>query len=201
MKRFALTLVLAAALPVAAAAQATKSTPKPAPKSTAKDASSMESHHAGGVDPADAALAAMRDNWQQATDNIRKAAEEISEADYAYKPVETVRTFGQIIGHVAGSQAMMCAAALGDPIPAEDAVEKAATTKAALLDALKSSTTYCAKAYAQDGHGAAKMTDLFGQKGTRFNALALNAVHNGEHYGNIITYMRMKGMVPPSSKR
>ncbi len=176
MKRIAYTLALSAALPAAALAQ------QPAVSS-------------------DPAIAAMHNNWHGVTRFITMAAEEFSEADYAYRPVATVRTVGEMIGHVAGAQNMMCAAALGDPIPAEDAVEKAAKTKAALVEALKKSTEYCAKAYAQTSAAAAAQTELFGQKVPRTHALALNAVHNGEHYGNIITYMRMKGMVPPSSRR
>ena len=78
---------------------------------------------------ADVSIAALRSNWQQAIGNITKAAEELSEADYAYRPVATVRTFGEIVGHVAGSQNLMCAAALGEKQPAEDAIEKAAKTK------------------------------------------------------------------------
>ena len=41
---------------------------------------------------------------------------------------------------------------------------------------------------------------MFGEKQTRMAALALNAVHDGEHYGNVVTYLRIKGMVPPSSQ-
>ena len=153
------------------------------------------------ADPADAVLAALRQQWQDVTANITKAAEEFPAADYAYKPVATVRSVGQMIGHVAGAQYMICASALGDPPRAEDAVEKAATTKAALLQALKESTEYCARAYAQSPAVAAGAVQLFGRPSTRMNALALNAIHNGEHYGNLVTYMRMKGMVPPSSRR
>ena len=175
MKRHALAIALAFALPSAAFAQ------QPA--------------------DANAGMAALRANWRQVTDYVVRSAEDFSEADYAYRPVETVRTVGQLFGHVAGSQFMICAAALGDPVPAEDAVEKAATTKAALIKALKESSDYCARAYAQTAAAAAANTQLFGQTNTRFGALALNAVHNGEHYGNLITYMRMPGMVPPTSRR
>jgi len=150
--------------------------------------------------PADPGIAALRENWKGMIQYITKAAEELSEADYAYRPVETVRTFGQIIGHVAGSQNLMCAAALGDAQPAEDAVERAATTKAALVKALQESTAYCEKAYAITPAAASASVDLFGQPMTRYGAITLNAVHDGEHYGNIVTYMRMKGMVPPSSR-
>ncbi|HEU4630478.1 MAG TPA: DinB family protein [Gemmatimonadaceae bacterium] len=184
MTRAALVLALAAALPAVTLAQQPEARPTAPP---ARDA-------------ADTALAAMRANWRQVTAYITQAAEELSEADYAYRPVETVRTFGQLIGHIAGSQFTMCAAALGDSVPEEDAVEKSATTKAALVQALHESTAYCARAYGQSGAAAAMTTQLYGQTMPRAHALALNAVHNGEHYGNIVTYMRMKGMVPPSSR-
>ena len=153
--------------------------------------------------PADASLgvSAARGNWQQMTKYITMAAEELPEADYAYRPVATVRSFGQLFAHVAGAQHMMCGAALGEPPAAEDAVEKTATTKAAIVKALKESTEHCTRAYAQPDAATAAQTELFGQKWTRMSVLSLNAVHNGEHYGNIVTYMRMKGMVPPSSRQ
>jgi uncharacterized damage-inducible protein DinB len=150
--------------------------------------------------PANPAVATARELWQNLTDYITAAAVEMTEADYAYRPVGTVRTFGQLIGHVAGSQYLMCAAALGDPPRAEDEIEKSRTTKAGLLEALRASTEYCKKAYSQSDAAVQQRTQLFGQDRSRLYALGLNATHNGEHYGNIVTYMRMKGMVPPSSK-
>ena len=150
---------------------------------------------------ADASIAALRSNWHSVIENITAAATELTESEYAYRPVATVRTFGELIGHIAGAQNLMCAAALGDPQPAEDAVERAAKTKAALVAALKASTEYCAKAYAIGAATGAMTAELFGQPSTRVGALALNAVHDGEHYGNIITYLRMMGKVPPSSRR
>jgi uncharacterized damage-inducible protein DinB len=177
MSRIALSLALVAALPAAALAQPAK------------------------ADPSRVAINAIRQNWQDVTTNITRAAEELSEADYAYRPTESVRTFGQLVGHVAGAQGTMCAAALGEKQPDEDAVERSAKTKAALVAALKASTAACARAYGQTDAAAAGRVQLYGQTVPRFHALALNAVHNGEHYGNIVTYMRMKGMVPPSSRR
>ena len=146
-------------------------------------------------------MAALYSNWQGQIDFITKAAEEMTEADYAYKPVATVRSFGELIGHVAGSQDLICAAVLGEKQPAEDAIEKTAKTKAALLAALKASTAHCMKAYNIPAASGTATIDMFGSKSTKLGALALNAVHDGEHYGNIVTYMRMKGMVPPSSRR
>jgi uncharacterized damage-inducible protein DinB len=187
MPRTALALAFAAALPAAALAQ------QPMAQQPAAGRTS--------INPAGAAVSAVRASWQQMSGYFTQAAQELSEADYAYRPVATVRTIGQLVGHVAGAQRMMCAAALGEPVSAEDAVEKAATTKAALVKALQESNDYCARAYAQTDAAAAGETQLFGQTISRFRALAQNAAHDAEHYGNVVTYMRLRGMVPPSSRR
>lgn len=128
------------------------------------------------------------------------AAEQLPEADYSFRPVETVRTVGQLIGHVAGANNMICAAALGEAQKAEDDIEKTVTTKAGLVAALKASNEYCARAYAMTDAAAAGRTTLFGQDQSKAFALSLNAAHVGEHYGNMVTYMRIKGLVPPSSQ-
>ena len=150
---------------------------------------------------ANPAVTTTRDLWKSVTDYITTAAEELSAADYAYRPAATVRTFGELIGHVAGAQYLICAAALGDPPRAEDEIEKTKRTKPELLEALRASTAYCAKAYSQSDATVRQRTSLFGQERSRLFALGSNATHNAEHYGNIVTYMRMKGMVPPSSRR
>jgi hypothetical protein len=67
--------------------------------------------------------------------------------------------------------------------------------------ALKASTQYCSKAYAQTDGAAQGKTKLFGQERTRLYALGLNATHDAEHYGNIVTYLRVNGIVPPSSRQ
>jgi uncharacterized damage-inducible protein DinB len=138
--------------------------------------------------------------WLQFTHYVAQAAADMPEADYGYSPTAGVRTFGQLIGHVAGAQRMFCALALGETPPAENAVEQAATSKAALIQALNESTEYCHRAYAQSDAAAAATITMFGQQQTRMFALSLNGAHNAEHYGNIVTYFRMKGMVPPSSR-
>jgi uncharacterized damage-inducible protein DinB len=145
-------------------------------------------------------VAAVRDMWEGQSGYLLRAAEQMPDSDYAFKPVATVRTFGQLIGHVAGSQNAFCAAALGDAERSEDEIEKSTTTKAQLVAALRASSEYCRRAYAQTDAVAAQPITLFGQKQTRMRALALNATHDGEHYGNIVTYFRIKGMVPPSSQ-
>lgn len=139
--------------------------------------------------------------WQQLTGHITAVAEESPEALYAYKPSPEVRSLGQLIGHVAGAQNLICAAALGEPARQEDEIERTQTTKAGLVAALKASTEYCARAYAQTDAAAQAKTQLFGSEQTRLYALMLNATHNGEHYGNMVTYLRINKIVPPSSRR
>ena len=146
------------------------------------------------------AVATSRALWQQVTAQVTQIAEEVPESLYAFKPTPEVRSFGQLFGHIAGAQYLMCAAALGDPPPEEDAVERATTTKAGLVEALKASSAYCDKAYAQSDAASGGMTRLFGEERTRLYALGMNAIHNGEHYGNLVTYLRMNGVVPPASR-
>jgi uncharacterized damage-inducible protein DinB len=149
---------------------------------------------------ADPVAAALRSNWEGMIGNITKAADQMSEANYAFKPVPTVRSFGELVAHVAGTQHLICGTVLGEKTGAEDDVEKSAKTKAAIVKALKESTEHCKKAYAIASKDFGAPVELFGGKNTKVGALTLNAVHDGEHYGNIVTYMRMKGMVPPSSQ-
>lgn len=149
---------------------------------------------------ANLAVSSSKDLWMNFTNNITKSAEQMPEGDYSFKPVATVRTFGQLIGHVAGAQYMFCALALGEPARPEGDVENKVTTKAGLVDALKASTEYCQRAYGQTDAGSAAPIKMFGQDRTRLYALIMNGAHNAEHYGNVVTYMRIKGMVPPSSQ-
>ncbi len=138
--------------------------------------------------------------FKQFSGLIAQVAQELPEADYAYKPIASVRSFGQLIGHVAGANYMFCATALGDPPRNEGDIEKTTTTKAGLVAAINAANEYCARAYQLSDAQASQMTTFFGNKATKMYVLALNSVHNGEHYGNLVTYMRMKGMVPPSSR-
>ncbi len=150
---------------------------------------------------ADHAVAAARDIWQQQSGYVTQAAEDVPEAKYGYKPTPEVRSFGQLIAHVAGSQYMFCAAAIGDSTRSEDDIEKSKTSKADLVAAMRASNAYCASAYRQSDDASRQTVTMFGQKRTRFYVLMNNATHDAEHYGNIVTYLRLNGMVPPSSRR
>ena len=150
--------------------------------------------------PTNFAVSAAGSAWKSVSNYLQAAAEQFPDSQYDYKPTPEVRSFGELIGHVAGSQQMFCAAALGEAQPAEDAVEKAAKTKAALVEALKKSSEYCTRAYAQTDVQAQGSVEMFGSQMSKLNVLVMNATHDNEHYGNVVTYMRMKGMVPPSSQ-
>ena len=132
--------------------------------------------------------------------NVVKAAEKMPEENYAFKPTPDVRSFGQLVGHVADAQYSFCSAALGEKNPALG-IEKSKTTKTDLVQALNTAFAYCDKAYdgMTDAH-AAEIVKFFGRESAKLTVLSFNNAHNDEHYGNMVTYMRMKGLVPPSSE-
>lgn len=147
----------------------------------------------------DGSLAGIRGLHQQVGGFITAAAEQMPEADYGFKPTPEVRSFGELVGHVANATRMFCTSATGAArTPAPDA-EKLAS-KAEIVAALKDAFASCDAAYTMDAMKAGESLDFFGQKHTRLSVLAFNMGHNYEHYGNIVTYMRLKGMVPPSSQ-
>jgi uncharacterized damage-inducible protein DinB len=128
-----------------------------------------------------------------------RSAEIMPEENYSFKPTEAVRSFGQVIGHIADAQYTFCSAALGEKNPAPK-VEQTKTSKADLIAALKDAFTYCDKAY--DGvtdESAAQVVKLFGRDTPKLGVLNVNTVHASEHYGNVVTYLRLKNIVPPTS--
>ena len=129
------------------------------------------------------------------------AAEKMPEQNYTFKPTEAVRSFGQIVGHIAESQYFFCSSVLGEKSPAPK-IEQTKTSKADLIAALKDAFAYCDKAYdgMTDASGA-QMVKLFGNDTPKLDVLTINNMHNMEHYGNMVTYMRIKGIVPPTSEQ
>lgn len=152
------------------------------------------------VRDANPAVSAARTHWMTVHNYILRSAEQLPESLYSYKPTPEVRSFAEMFGHVAGSEFMFCAAVRGDGPKAEDEIESKVKDKAGLVKALKDAAAYCEPAYAISDAAGAQMVDLFGRR-SKLNTLIFNAVHDGEHYGNIITYLRMNGMTPPSSQR
>jgi uncharacterized damage-inducible protein DinB len=148
---------------------------------------------------------AIRQAWNDAKANLQQSAELMPEPDYSFKPTESVRTFGQILAHVAGANYEFCAAAKGEKSPfSEDHFEKNAKTKAEIVKAVTDSIAYCDIAFKAltDRTAADSVTMPFGMSArSRAAALIGNTGHVQEHYGNLVTYFRIKGMVPPSSRR
>lgn len=128
------------------------------------------------------------------------SAEKMPEENYNFKPTDAVRSYGQIVGHVADAQYNFCSMALGDKNPGSK-IEQTKTTKADLVAALKESVAYCDKAYDSmtDASGS-ETVKLFGMDMPKFGVLNINNMHDMEHYGNLVTYMRLKNIVPPTSE-
>ena len=140
--------------------------------------------------------------------NLSASATKMAEADYAFRPQgvdPVVRTFGQFLIHIANANYQFCARALGETAKA-GADEKATMTKADTVKLLEDSLAYCDRAYdSLTATSAVEMVKIPGRNNTtveiaRANPLINNLAHNNEHYGNLVTYMRAKGLVPPSSE-
>ena len=146
---------------------------------------------------------AIRSEWNGIKQNVVKSGSVMPADKFGFKPVASVRTFGQILAHIAGANYVFCAAAKGEKPPhAEDEFEKNATTPPAIMKALQESMAYCDAAYnALDDRRAGEIIDgaFGGGKTARAAALMGNTGHLQEHYGNLVTYLRINGLVPPSS--
>jgi uncharacterized damage-inducible protein DinB len=142
----------------------------------------------------------VKSGWGGLKKNLAASASLMGDADYAFKAAPTVRTFGQLIGHLANDHYLICSAAKGEKNPQAGTDFEKTTGKAALVTALQESIAYCDGVYdtMTDAKGA-EIVEMFGSKYPRLGALTINVTHSSEHYGNIVTYLRLKGLVPPSS--
>jgi uncharacterized damage-inducible protein DinB len=131
---------------------------------------------------------------------ILKSADKMPEANYAFKPSPEVRNYGAVLGHLADDQYFFCSAAKGEK--KDTKIEKEVTTKAALIEELKAAFAYCDEAYdaLTDATGPTMMKFGKGERSLS-GILNFNVTHDFEHYGNLITYLRIKGLVPPSSEK
>ena len=132
---------------------------------------------------------------------VLRTAEKVPEDLYGFKPTPEVRSLGALLGHIADGNNLLCGAAGTGKTVVDQSNEKK-TTRADLVAALKASYAACDTVFAATTDAnAATPIDLFGQKQTRLGILAFNNSHMWEHYGNLVTYMRLKNIVPPSSER
>ena len=127
----------------------------------------------------------LKKGFNEVNDWVLKAAEMVPADKYNYKPVDTVRTFGQLVAHITDSYNFFCARGVGNKVEWSDPIEKGNTDKDTLMPKLREAVGRCTAAY--DG------------KNSQFGPLLGNVGHTSLHYGNIITYMRMMGLKPPSS--
>ena len=131
---------------------------------------------------------------------LLSSAEKMPEEDYSFRPTDSVRSFGEIIGHLADSQYGFCSVVLGEKSPGLK-IEKTKASKADLIAALKEACAYCERAYKSlTDASAADTVKLFGSDHPKLGVLTVNTVHSIEHYGNLVTYLRMKNIVPPTSE-
>jgi uncharacterized damage-inducible protein DinB len=132
--------------------------------------------------------------------NVLKSADKMPEEKYGFRPTDDVRTYGQMLAHIADAQFFLCGTAK-EGVSRNRGIEKAAKTKADILKGLNDGFAYCDAAFAEltDASSAA-MVPFFGQQRTKLSMLSFNTAHTFEHYGNLATYMRMNKIVPPSSE-
>ena len=130
--------------------------------------------------------------------NILKSADKMTEENYSFKPTPEIRSFAEVLDHVADSQMRACSAALGEQKSANAAGK---TSKADVTAALQSSFDECDKAYdALTDATATDMVKSFRGERPKLGALMGNVSHDSEQYGILSVYMRLKGVIPPSSE-
>lgn len=148
--------------------------------------------------PANPLSAEAKQMYNGVKTNLLKMAEKMPEEHYAFKATADVRTFGQLIGHVADSQARTCSTVNGE---AKNLGASAKTSKAELVAALKESFTMCDKAFdSLTDAKAVEMIQMGQRQSTRLTTLLRTVSHSNEEYGYMAVYMRLKGIVPPSSE-
>ena len=131
---------------------------------------------------------------------VVRSAEKVPEDLYSFRATPEVRSMAELYGHVADAMFSMCSTAAGTK-PPRTGIEKAVTGKAALVAALKEGVSYCNSVYDSmtDQKGIETVPFFFGPT-PRVSVLYFVVSHTYEHYGNLVTYMRLKNIVPPSSE-
>jgi uncharacterized damage-inducible protein DinB len=142
----------------------------------------------------------IRQMYDHVKNNLAKMAEKMPAENYGFKPTAEVRTFAQIVGHVADIQARTCSAVNGAP---RSLNASSKTTKADLITALKESFSLCDQAF--DSLTDATTLDMMmspqGEHHSKAGLLIIAVVsHSNEEYGYMAVYLRLKGLVPPSSE-
>jgi len=131
---------------------------------------------------------------------VVRSAEKVPEDLYSFRATPEVRSMAELFGHVADAMFGMCSTAAGTK-PPRTGIEKVVLAKPALIAVLKEGVSYCNSVYDSmtDQKGVEAVPFVFGQT-PRLSVLYFVVTHTYEHYGNLVTYMRLKNIVPPSSE-
>ena len=130
--------------------------------------------------------------------NITRAADKMPESDYSFKPTDQIRSFGELVSHIADTQTRLCGMLSGENLTPNAASK---TSKADLTAALKASFDACDKAYNSATDATANETVGQGRmQRSRVGMLYFNVIHDNEMYGVMGVYLRLKNIVPPSSE-
>jgi uncharacterized damage-inducible protein DinB len=136
--------------------------------------------------------------YKAVSTNITKSIEKMPADKFGFKSTDGTMPFSEFIGHLTDANQNFCSAITGSAKPASIRKE---TSKEVLAKAWAAAVAECTKAWGMttDASMAAKI-----KMGTRevpaAQPLLLNTVHSWEHYGNLVTLLRMNGIVPPSSE-
>ena len=135
--------------------------------------------------------------------DLADAVESMPADEYSFRPTPQVRSFAELVAHLASANFFFCAPVKGERPPQLNSDKL--TDKVALVKALKASFAYCDDAYAATtDENVGQLISMPGAKPSqagRGAVLFFNTTHNNEHYGNIVVYLRLKGHVPPSTAR
>ena len=133
--------------------------------------------------------------------NILKAANNMPDDSYTYKPTPDIRTFARVVNHITEAQTRACGAVNGSGAPSTTVPPETAT-KAAIVEALQASFATCDKAFASiTDANATEMLPLGQNKRSRLGLLWGTVSHDNEQYATLALYMRLKGLTPPSSEK
>jgi hypothetical protein len=140
--------------------------------------------------------------YQSVQRNLVEAAEKMPEANYGFRPTPEIRPFGQLVAHAALTQFGTCSLLKGEPSPRKDEKEDAPRTRAEAIALLKASTEYCDPLVTPLTDTTmpemVKAKDMQVAKGLLPASLIS---HGQEMYGTMAVYLRLKGIVPPTTER
>jgi hypothetical protein len=134
--------------------------------------------------------------------NILKAADKMPADAYQFKPTPDIRTYARVVNHVTEAQLHSCGAANHTAPDALAKVPAETADKATIVEALKASFTECDKAFASASDATlGDMLDAGKAKRSRVGLLWGTVSHDNEQYATLALYLRLKGLVPPSSEK